>query len=92
MVYELLNVGAQNAQSAKELASVLQVDPRTVSEFVERERREGKPICATCRGSNAGYFIPANRSEMHDYCGALLHRINEITETFKACVRAARNL
>ena len=92
MIFELLSKGAANAHTAQELANLLHVDRRSISEFVEKERRAGKPICATCNSKNPGYFIAANRAEMERYCNRLLHRAGEIHKTRKACLQTMGNL
>ena len=92
MIFEMLDTGEQNARSARELAQVLQTDKRTISLLVERERRAGKPICATCDGAAPGYYIPADQTEMADYCQSLRHREQEIAKTRKACAMTIKSL
>lgn len=91
MVYEILNHGAENAQSATDLCKVLGVHRRELVAAVQRERKAGKPICASTSGS-MGYFIAADQDEMTRYCESLLHRENEITAVRKACLTAAQQL
>lgn len=91
MVYEILNHGAENAQSATDLCKVLGVQRRELVAAVQRERKAGKPICASTSGS-MGYFIAADQDEMTRYCESLLHRENEITAVRKACLTAAQQL
>lgn len=86
MIYELLDTGEENARSSRFLANLLGIDRRAISSLVERERRAGKPICATCDNKAPGYFIPANRADMERYCGRLLHRAGEIFKTRAACL------
>lgn len=86
MIFEMLSVGKRNACTARELARTLGVDPRKVSSLVELERRQGKPICATCDTSGPGYFIPENREEMQWFCETLQHRAKEIQKTRAACL------
>lgn len=85
MIYELLGEGERSARTGKELAKLLGVQPRDISQAIERERREGKPICATCDPQNPGYFIPEYREEMQHYCDRLYHRAGEIFKTRRAC-------
>ena len=92
MIYELLDTGEQNALTARYLAQLLGTDRRSISALVERERRAGKPICATCDSKTPGYFIPANRQEMEAYCASLRHRENEIAKTREACVKTLEEL
>lgn len=92
MIFELLSTGRENARTARELAQMTGTDRRAVSLIVERERRAGKPICATCDGNAPGYFIPADRDEMQDYCDSLRHREREIAKTRKACAATMDSL
>ena len=95
MIYEMLAAGPNNAISATHLARVLNVHKRDISKMVERERREGRPICATCNSENPGYFLPAAPEEMEHYINRLRHREAEIARTREALTaqmqaRAAR--
>lgn len=81
MVFELLSTGAENARTAKELC---QADWRIVSKAVERERREGKPICASSSSDFPGYYKPANREELTRYIDRLHKRAGEIYKTRRA--------
>lgn len=92
MIFEMLDTGEQNARSARELAQVLQTDKRTISLLVERERRAGKPICATSDSKTPGYFIPATREDMERYCRRLHHRAGEIFKTRAACLETLDSL
>lgn len=85
MIFELLLEGADNARTGREICDLLGLRARDLTAAIERERREGKPICAST-GSNPGYFLAANREEMECYCNSLLHRAGEIHKTRKACL------
>ena len=91
MIYEMLATGEQNARTARYLAQILGTDRRSISELVERERRAGKPICATT-GRTPGYFIPADRDEMERFCRQLQHRAGEIFKTRAACLNTLKQL
>ena len=86
MIYEMLAEGEQNARSAKDLAKLLHCDRRAISLMVEAERRQGKPICASCDSKTPGYYIPATRDDMDRYCSRLQHRAGEIFKTRAACL------
>lgn len=88
MIYEMLMTGEQNAQTAKDLAQQTGIDRRGISILVERERRAGRPICATCDSKNPGYYIPESREEMQNYCSRLEHREREIALTRQACMKS----
>lgn len=85
MISDYLMTGAENATTGRELCSLLGIHPRDLTEAIERERREGKPICANT-APPFGYFLAANRSEMKAYCRSLLHRAGELHKTRKACL------
>lgn len=84
MIYEILGKGAASARTAKELCKLLNITPRELTQNIERERKAGKPICAST-GTNAGYYIAATQAEMKHYCASLLHREKAIGRTRKAC-------
>lgn len=87
MVYELLSTGAENARTAKELCCQLGIDEkdwRIVTRTIERERREGKPICASSSSDSPGYYKPANREELTRYINRLHKRAGEIFKTRRA--------
>lgn len=90
MIYEMLQTGQSNAQSATNLARVLGVHKRDVSRMVERERRAGYPICATSNGRDPGYFLPVDREDMRHYINRLRHREAEIAETRAACEKTLK--
>lgn len=92
MIFELLDTGEQNARTARELAKVLNTDRRSISILVERERRAGKPICATCDSKTPGYYVPATREDMERYCSRLQHRAGEIFKTRAACLETLDTL
>lgn len=60
MIYELLNVGADNAKTTQELADVLGIDARDVRKAVRNERLQGVPICS----DKSGYYLPADENEL----------------------------
>lgn len=56
MIHELLAEGRENARTGRELAQFFDCNIRDITEQVERERREGQPICVAT-GENPGYYI-----------------------------------
>ena len=62
MIFEILSEGAENARTGKEICKLLNITARDLTAAIERERRAGKPICAST-GSNPGYFLAANQEE-----------------------------
>lgn len=91
MIHEVLLTGAENAQSSRELCSLLRISPRDLSAAVERERREGQPICSST-GTPPGYFLAADREEMERFCRSLYHRAGEIHKTRRACLKTLEAL
>lgn len=86
MIHELLAEGAANARSGKELAAVLNCSIRDVSLAVERERRNGQPICAAT-GVIPGYYLASSPDELRDYCNRLHHRAAEMYKTRGALLK-----
>ena len=92
MIYELLSTGKESARTARDLARITGMDRRGISSSIEKERRAGRPICATCDGNAPGYYIAADQNEMQAYCDSLRHREREIAKTRRACARTIRSL
>ena len=88
-VSELLRHGADNATTAREIASFLGWPVRTVTEQMQRERLSGSPILASCDSRNPGYYLASNAGEVDDYLNRLAHREREIQRT-RAAVAATR--
>lgn len=84
MIFEVLSEGAENAQTGKDLCVLLNLTARDLTAAVEKERRQGKPICAST-GPNPGYYLAATQDEMRRYCDSLQHREREIRKTRNAC-------
>ena len=81
MIKELLNTGRSNAQTARELAELIDADIRDITRQIEKERRDGAPICATSDGSNPGYYLAEDADELETYCRRLKRRAGEIFKT-----------
>ncbi len=86
MIRELLDTGRENARTGRELANILQCDIRQVTIQIERERREGWPICAAM-GENPGYYLPADSEELEDYCDRLKGRAVELFKTRQSLIK-----
>jgi hypothetical protein len=91
-ISDFLHTGAENAQTARELCDLLHLDKRELTAAIERERRQGSPICASCNSGNAGYFLAGNKQEMQNYCESLQHRAAEIHATRQACLNTIDDL
>ena len=91
-MFEYLGSGKEQAMSARDLARLAGTTKRGVSLEIERERRQGYPICATSNAQRPGYYIPEDKAEMLAYCGRLLHRFMEVAATLEACQAIARSM
>lgn len=91
MIHELLEQGRDNARTGRELAHVLGCTLRDISAQVERERREGFPICAAT-GDNPGYYLAADAAELETYCSRLKGRAIEVFKTRQALIRVLKQL
>jgi hypothetical protein len=92
LIFEFLSEGAENARTGKEICKALNITARDLTAAIERERRAGKPICASTDPKNPGYFLAANQEEMQRYCRSLYHRAGEIHKTRNACMRTIEDL
>lgn len=91
MIYELLHTDRESTTTGRELANVLKVDIRQVTEQIERERRSGQPICAL-QGQNAGYYLTDNPQELAEYCERLKKRSLELFKTRKALLQTLKKI
>lgn len=92
MINELLAEGQANARTGRELAQLMGCDIRSITEQIEKERREGLPICATSRGKDAGYFLAADDEELQAYCDRLKRRAIELFKTRQALIVTLRKI
>lgn len=61
MIADFLAEGKENARTGRELATLFGCDIRTITEQIERERRDGQPICAISRGRKPGLLFSGRR-------------------------------
>lgn len=92
MINEILLTGEENATRSQELCSMLRISRRELTATVERERREGHPICASVNPQRPGYYLAANKGEMRRYCNTLFHRAGELHKTRRACLASLDEL
>lgn len=78
-----LGVGRLNATTAGFIAAFLGWTAREVTQQIEKERREGAPICASCSAPH-GYYLAENKEELNGYCEQIKGRAIEIFKTRKA--------
>ncbi len=91
MVFELLGTGRANTKTGRELAAARDLDIRTVTEQIERERRAGKPICAAMH-DNPGYYLAATQEDLQQYCNLLKSRAVELFKTRQALISILKQL
>lgn len=91
MIYEILGTGIENATTGKDLCRILDLSSRELTEIIAKERRDGKPICAS-NSTIPGYYIPANKTQMKVYCDRLMRRAFEIHRTRSACYATIEEL
>lgn len=89
MIHELLTEGEANAITGKELAEHFKCDIREITAQIERERRDGHPICASGSG---GYFLPANPEELQTYCNRVHHRAAQLYKTRRALLNVLQQM
>ena len=92
MITDYLSIGKANARTAKELAALLACDIRDISAGIERERRQGQPIIASCDPEQPGYYLAETQEELQAYCSRLHHRAGEIHKTRRALLKTAEDL
>ena len=91
MIYELLAEGQENARTGRELAEVLNCNIREITQQIEAERRQGRPICAAS-GEKPGYYLPASPEELEHYCKRLKSRAIELFKTRQALIQVLKGI
>ena len=87
-----LLTGKGNARTGRELARLLGCTPRDISLLVERERRAGTPILASCSSETPGYYLAETAGEIKNYCRNLSNRAEEIDKTRSALLETAEKM
>lgn len=91
-IADLLLTGAENARTGRELADKLGCNIREVTEWVERDRRRGHPICATSNPEHPGYYIAETQEDLQEYCGRLFKRAGELHKTRRELLKVVDTL
>lgn len=81
MIHEMLMTGRENAIPGRQLAAALDMDIRTFTKQVERERQSGAPVCAVTTGEDKGYFLAADAEDLEQYCRSLDRRLRNLQKT-----------
>lgn len=91
VIAEYLAPGAENARTARDLASVLGIPARRVTAEIERERGEGYPICADSRQIK-GYYLAADSTQLLEYCERRDKRTGVIAKNTRKLRRTAKKM
>ena len=67
--------GRENAVPMKDLARLMDFEPRAVRQWVFNERRRGVPICSTTDVIGGGYYLPETADEAAPYIQEQTSRI-----------------
>ena len=92
MISEHLGHGASNAMTARQLSNLLGMERRLLVKAIEKERRQGIPICASTDASNPGYYLAANEAELDAYTRQLWKRAGEIHKTRRLMIENCKAL
>lgn len=84
LVSDYLGTGIENARTARQIAAFFDCTPRQVTIQIERERRQGQPICASCDAAQPGYYLAEGPQDLQRYCDKLRRRSDEIDRTRQA--------
>lgn len=82
----LLPVGKENAISTEELVKLIgSSSARELQQYIAQERKDGALICSSTTG---GYFQPATRHEIAEFCNALERRAGNTIVAIQGAKRA----
>ena len=80
-LFKILPSGKENAVPGWKLVEILGLkDLRDLTQLVERERRDGSPICAST-GAEKGYYLADGPEELEDHLQSLNRRVKNINRT-----------
>lgn len=83
-VSDLLLEGKDNATKGAELVKVMELsDLRDLTQLIERERKDGVPICASTDMNSPGYYLAGNPEELEAYINSLYRRLRNVGMTRK---------
>lgn len=81
LVHKFLATGKANAVPGRDLVKLLQLnDLRDLTQLIERERRDGFPICAST-GNEKGYYLATDADELEEYIASLNRRLRNVGRT-----------
>lgn len=77
MIYEILQIGAENAISRRALCSMLDMTDRDLRRQVSVERRAGRPILTDTETN--GYYLPSNPKDVERFVRSMRNRAKQTT-------------
>ena len=84
MIHELL-MNEGHPLTGSRLADLTGLKKREVEAIIQKERREGFPICATSQG----YYLAETSEELDRYCQKLKRQAIEVFKTRQALIKLA---
>lgn len=86
-VIDRLQAGRAYAITGEALAEALGCNHRGVSLAVEKARKAGDPVCASCDSARPGYYLAESPGELSSYLASLDRRLRETRRTREALQR-----
>lgn len=84
MIHELLR-NEEHPLTGNQLAALTGYKKRDIEAIIQKERREGFPICASSRG----YYLAGTPEELERFCAKLKRQAIEIFKTRQAMIKLA---
>ena len=88
-VSDLLPVGRKNAITGDKLCAALNCNTRQLIAAINRERKAGAPICASCADPR-GYYLAEDPEELDAYLLSFTGRVKDM-EAARDGMQTARN-
>lgn len=82
LLEKVLPIGRASAITADELRRLTGArSTRAVTIEIEKLRKSGVPICASCDASRPGFYRPENAEELASYLKSLDRRLRSVSQT-----------
>jgi hypothetical protein len=81
MATDFIGVGRRYATTAERLSAVCGLSTREVTKQIEKARKAGVPVCASCAADGLGYFIADDPSDLALYLRSLDRRLSSMRLT-----------
>lgn len=88
-IFELLQTGAENGTTLRELVALTGMNERAVRLKIQQERKSGKLILSN---SKDGYFLPENPEDVRRFARSMSRRAAEISSIARAAEAALADL